>query len=89
MTRFRNFAVAAAFAAGLTAGAAEAAPLNAGSLALPAAEAGEFATSVHHWRHRHCWPVQRWVWTHWGWRYRTLGTRCAGPYGYQFYPRYY
>jgi len=89
MTNLRYLAVAAALAAGVMAiGVAEAAPLRATAVALPSAEDGEAATPVHHWHHRNCWPVRRWVWTHWGWRYRIVGTRCAGPYGAHFYPRY-
>ncbi len=87
MTRLRNLAVAAFFAAG-TGGAAAAAPANLGIVAPPGASEGEAATSAYH-RHRQCWPVRRWVWTHWGWRYRYIGHRCAHPYRYhQYHPHY-
>jgi hypothetical protein len=89
MTRLSKLALAALAAGFAAAGTAAAAPPNAGNAALPAAGESETATPVHHWGHRHCWPVRRMVWTYWGWRYRIVGTRCAGPYGYQFYPRYY
>ena len=78
MTTLRNLLVAAAIAAAAgLAGLAQAAPANIGATppaALPG-ETGEAATPVHHW-HRHCWPVYRWVWTHWGWQYRYVGTHC-------------
>jgi hypothetical protein len=88
MTRLRTLAVAAALAAGLAApGAAEAAAPNAGNVTPPAATEGEAATPVYHGRRR-CWPVHRWVWTHWGWRYRYVGHRCARPHRYHYHPRY-
>ncbi|HEY7609770.1 MAG TPA: hypothetical protein VIF14_11110 [Alphaproteobacteria bacterium] len=87
MTRLRILVVAAALAAG-PAGAAGAAPAGVGNIAPPVASEGEAATPVHHW-HRHCWPVRRWVWTHWGWRYRTVGHRCAPPYRYRYDPYHY
>jgi hypothetical protein len=85
MTSLRILVVVAALAAG-TAGAAGAAPANVGKIAPPAIGEGEAATPVH-W-HRHCWPVRRWVWTHWGWRYRYVGHRCAPRYPYRYYHSY-
>ena len=79
MTRSRYLAVAAVLAAGLaTAGAAEAAPAHLGNVTPPTVES-ESAPPVYHWRRR-CWPIYRWVWTHWGYRYRYVGTRCAPRY---------
>jgi hypothetical protein len=90
MTRLRSLAIAALVAAG-AAGTAAAAPANLGNTTPPVATEGEAATPVYHW-HRRCWPVHRWVWTHWGWRYRYVGHRCARPhhyyYGYPHYRRY-
>ena len=85
MTRLRIVAVAA-FAAIAGMGAAEAAPANLGNVTPPVAAENEAATPVYH-RHRQCWPVRRWVWTHWGWRYRYVGHRCAPRYNYN-YPHY-
>ena len=85
MTSLRNLAIAAIVAVG-AAGAAEAAPANLGNVTPPLASEGEAVTPVYH-RHRRCWPVHRWVWTHWGWRYRYVGHRCAPRYGY-YYPYY-
>jgi hypothetical protein len=79
MTRPCYLAVAAVVAAGLaTAGAAAAAPAHLANVAPPTVES-ESAAPVYHWRQR-CWPEYRWVWTHWGWRYRYVGTRCAPRY---------
>ena len=76
MTNLRNLLVATAvLAATSLAGAAQAAPAGIGNATPPAIEQGTEATPVYHWRR--CWPVYRWVWTHWGWRYRYVGTRCA------------
>ena len=88
MTHLRSIAVAMFLAAGM-AGTAEAAPANLGPAAPPVtAERDGAVTPVYHWRRR-CWPVRRWVWTHWGWRYRYVGTRCAPRYRhYRYYPRY-
>jgi len=88
MTKLRSIAVAAVLAAGM-AGTAEAAPANLGPFAPQvAAESESAATPAYH-RHRRCWPVRRWVWTHWGWRYRYVGRRCAPRYRhYRYYPRY-
>ena len=83
MTALRLMAAAALIAAG-AAGKAEAAPAALGHAVSPAAAESEAATPVHY-RHRRCWPVRRWVWTHWGWRYRHVGYRCAPPYRY-YYP---
>lgn len=82
MTKLRNLLLASALAAAAAlgaAGTATAAPANAGNFALPPATDGEAATPAHHWRH-HCRPIYRWVWTHWGWRYRYVGTRCHPRY---------
>ena len=88
MTRSRNLAVAAVVAAGLaTAGAAQAAPANLGNVMPPIVSESEAATPAYHWRQR-CWPVYRWVWTHWGWRYRYVGHRCAPRYPYRYYHFY-
>jgi len=81
MTNLRNLLVASALAAAAalgSTGSAGAAPANAGNITPPAA-GGEAATPVHHWRQR-CWPVYRWVWTHWGWRHVYVGTRCRPRY---------
>jgi hypothetical protein len=76
MMKLRNLFAAAALAAGTAlAGSAQAAPAGIGNTTPPAIESGSAATPVYHW-HRRCWPVYRWVWTHWGWRYRYVGTRC-------------
>lgn len=84
MTKLRKFIAATAIAAGLgLAGAAQAAPGGIGNVAPPAATPGEGAVPAYHWR-RHCWPVYRWVWTHWGWRYRYVGTRCR-PHWRHYY----
>lgn len=92
MNHLRKFAAAAALAtvAALGAGgAAKALPAGATNIAPPAgAESSEAATPVYH-RQRRCWPVHRWVWTHWGWRYRYVGTRCAPAYHYGPYYRPY
>ena len=90
MNMLRNLAVASAVAVALGLGAtgtATAAPAGIANIMPPAAAPSEAANLVRHghWQRR-CWPVYRWVWTHWGWRYRYVGTRCAprrhGPYGY-------
>ena len=87
MTVLRCVAAALLLAAG-TAGTAAAAPVNLGNVAPPVAADGEAATPVHHWRRR-CWPVHRRVWTHWGWRYRYVGHRCAPRYRYHYrHPHY-
>jgi hypothetical protein len=87
MTGLRIVAVAA-FAAFGGVGVAQAAPTNLGNVTPPAASETEAVSPVYH-GHRRCWPVRRWVWTHWGWRYRYVGTRCAPPYRYHYhYPRY-
>jgi len=72
--------IVAAIASLGAAGAAQALPAGAANIAPPtAAESDPSATPVYHW-HRRCWPIHRWVWTHWGWRYRYVGTRCAHPH---------
>lgn len=88
MTRFGSIAAALIVAgAAAAANTAAAAPANLGHAAPPSAAEGE-ATQVHY-RHRRCWPVHRWVWTHWGWRYRYVGHRCAPRYRhYHGYPHY-
>lgn len=87
MTNLRSIAVAVLLAAG-AAGTAAAAPANLGPVAPPVTAESESAiTPVYH-RHRRCWPVHRWVWTHWGWRYRYVGHRCAPRYRYYHYPYY-
>lgn len=89
MMGLRLLAGAALVAAGAgTASVAAAAPGNPGIVAPPAS-AESAVTPVHHW-HPRCWPVHRWVWTHWGWRYRYVGHRCAPAYrrhyGHPHYP---
>ena len=87
MTWLRNLALAAALAIGAS-GTAAAAPANLGAVTPPVAAEGVAATEVRHW-HRRCWPVHRWVWTHWGWRYRYVGHRCAPRYRYYYrYPHH-
>ncbi len=79
MTMLKTLAAAAAItlAGSLAAVApAAAAPIPPGA-ALPEAAPGTGAEpAYHHWQRRRCWPVYRWVWTHWGWRQVYVGTRC-------------
>ena len=89
MTRLRSAAAAMIVAAAVAGAAntAEAAPANLGLAPPPAAGESDVAP-VRHWQRR-CWPVHRWVWTHWGWRYRYVGHRCAPRHRYYYgYPRY-
>ncbi len=88
MNTIRHIASAAIVAAAASlgaAGAAQALPAGAANFAPPAVEFDATATPVYH-RHRRCWPVYRWVWTHWGWRYRYVGTHCARP---RYHPYWY
>lgn len=80
MNTIRHIAAAAIVAAASlgAAGAAQALPAVATNVAPPGVDSESATTPVYHW-HRRCWPVHRWVWTHWGWRYRYVGTRCARP----------